>query len=47
MPIQVPIFLIGTKADLEEDRAVVKGEITAKARSWGSQTYTCSVRGRV
>lgn len=45
-PPQVPIFLIGTKCDLAEDRAVEVCERTAKARLWGSPSFECSVGGR-
>jgi small GTP-binding protein len=37
-----PIFLIGTKADLEADRAVSGAEREAKAREWGTRSFEVS-----
>lgn len=44
LPSQVPVFLIGTKSDLEEDRAVSVAERTSKAKSWAAPSFECSVR---
>ena len=38
----VPIFLVGTKADLTSDRAVSEKERLAKARQWGCQSFEVS-----
>ena len=38
----VPIFLVGTKADLATDRAVSEKERVAKARQWGCQSFEVS-----
>jgi Ras-related protein Rap-1B len=38
----VPIFLVGTKADLAADRAVSEKERLAKARSWNCRSYEIS-----
>jgi GTPase SAR1 family protein len=39
---RVPIFLVGTKADLKTDRAVSEKERQAKARTWDCQTFEVS-----
>jgi GTPase SAR1 family protein len=39
---QVPVFLVGTKADLASDRAVSEKERLAKARAWGCQSFEVS-----
>lgn len=41
-PRSVPIFLVGTKADLSGDRAVSDKERQAKARAWGCETFEVS-----
>ena len=38
----VPIFLVGTKADLASDRAVSEKERNAKARQWGCLSFEVS-----
>jgi GTPase SAR1 family protein len=38
----VPIFLVGTKLDLADDRAVSEKERLAKARQWGCQSFEVS-----
>jgi GTPase SAR1 family protein len=38
----VPVFLVGTKADLSSDRAVSEKERLAKARQWGCQSFEVS-----
>ena len=38
----VPIFLVGTKADLAADRAVSEKERAAKARAWGAKSFEVS-----
>jgi small GTP-binding protein len=38
----VPIFLVGTKVDLENDRAVSDKERLAKARLWETQSFEIS-----
>ena len=38
----VPIFLVGTKSDLEEERAVSRKEAENKAKQWGSKYYEVS-----
>jgi Ras-related protein Rap-1B len=40
----VPIFLIGTKADLAADRAVSDKERLAKARAWGAKSFEVSAK---
>ena len=40
----VPIFLVGTKADLAGDRAVSEKERTAKARAWGCKSFEVSAK---
>lgn len=39
---RVPIFLVGTKADLKTDRAVSDKERLAKARAWDCQSFEVS-----
>ena len=41
---RVPIFLIGTKADLASDRAVSEKERMAKARAWGCKSFEVSAK---
>jgi GTPase SAR1 family protein len=41
-PQPVPIFLVGTKADLASDRAVSEKERLAKAKAWGCLSYEVS-----
>jgi GTPase SAR1 family protein len=41
---QVPVFLVGTKADLASDRAVSDKERLAKARAWGCQSFEVSAK---
>lgn len=41
---QPPIFLIGTKADLEDDRAVTVQERKAKAKAWGARSFEVSAK---
>ena len=41
-PRSVPLFLVGTKADLSGDRAVSDKERQAKARAWGCQSFEIS-----
>ena len=38
----IPIFLVGTKKDLEADRAVSEKERAAKARQWNCQSFEVS-----
>lgn len=38
----LPVFLVGTKADLASDRAVSDKERLAKARQWNCQTFEVS-----
>ncbi len=40
----VPIYLVGTKADLAQDRAVSEKERLAKARAWNSKSYEVSAK---
>jgi GTPase SAR1 family protein len=40
----VPIFLVGTKADLASDRAVSEKERLAKARAWNCQSFEVSAK---
>ena len=40
----VPIFLVGTKADLAADRAVSEKERLAKARAWNCQSFEVSAK---
>lgn len=40
----VPIFLIGTKADLSTDRAVSEKERLAKARAWNCKSFEVSAK---
>ena len=40
----VPIFLVGTKADLAADRAVSEKERLAKARAWGCKSFEVSAK---
>ena len=40
----VPIFLVGTKADLADDRAVSEKERLAKARSWNCKSFEVSAK---
>jgi Ras-related protein Rap-1B len=40
----VPIFLVGTKADLKADRAVSEKERLAKARAWNCQSFEISAK---
>jgi GTPase SAR1 family protein len=39
---QLPVYLVGTKADLASDRAVSEKERLAKARQWGCQSFEVS-----
>lgn len=41
-PQPVPIFLVGTKADLASDRAVSEKERLAKAKAWGTLSFEVS-----
>jgi len=41
---RVPIFLVGTKADLASDRAVSEKERLAKARAWGCKSFEVSAK---
>jgi GTPase SAR1 family protein len=41
---RVPIFLVGTKADLAGDRAVSEKERLAKARAWNCQSFEVSAK---
>lgn len=41
-PHAVPIFLVGTKADLASDRAVSEKERVAKAKAWGCLSFEVS-----
>ena len=43
----VPIFLVGTKADLVSDRAVSEKERNAKARAWNCRSYEVSAKANV
>ena len=38
----VPVFLVGTKADLAGDRAVSEKERLAKAKAWGTLSFEVS-----
>jgi len=40
--VMPPIFLVGTKADLEADRAVTAPERNAKAKKWESSSFEVS-----
>ena len=40
----VPIFLVGTKADLADDRAVSDKERLAKARAWATKSFEVSAK---
>ena len=40
----VPIFLVGTKADLADDRAVSDKERLAKARTWATKSFEVSAK---
>jgi GTPase SAR1 family protein len=40
----VPVFLIGTKADLAGDRAVSEKERLAKARAWNCKSFEVSAK---
>ncbi len=42
----VPIFLVGTKKDLDSDRAVSDKERLAKARQWGPTCKTFEISSR-
>lgn len=42
----VPIFLVGTKKDLDTDRAVSDKERLAKARQWGPTCQSFEVSSR-
>ena len=44
---RVPIFLVGTKADLAADRAVSEKERLAKARQWGCKSFEVSAKTNV
>ena len=44
---RVPIFLVGTKADLAGDRAVSEKERLAKARAWGCKSFEVSAKTNV
>jgi GTPase SAR1 family protein len=43
-PRSVPIFLVGTKADLAADRAVSEKERIAKGKAWGCATFEVSAK---
>jgi GTPase SAR1 family protein len=43
----VPIYLVGTKADLASDRAVSEKERAAKARAWGCKSVEVSAKTNV
>lgn len=40
----VPVFLVGTKADLAGDRAVSEKERLAKARAWNARSFEVSAK---
>lgn len=40
----IPIFLVGTKADLSQDRAVSEKERLAKARAWNCKSFEVSAK---
>ena len=40
----VPIFLVGTKADIASDRAVSEKERLAKARAWNCKSFEVSAK---
>jgi GTPase SAR1 family protein len=40
----VPVFLVGTKADLAGDRAVSEKERLAKARAWNCKSFEVSAK---
>jgi GTPase SAR1 family protein len=40
----IPIFLVGTKADLAGDRAVSEKERQAKARAWSCKSFEVSAK---
>mmetsp|Transcript_8463 Transcript_8463/g.9452 ORF Transcript_8463/g.9452 Transcript_8463/m.9452 type:complete len:194 (+) Transcript_8463:62-643(+) len=42
----VPLVLVGNKADLEEYRAVATVEASELAKSWGSPFFECSAKTR-
>lgn len=39
-----PVFLVGTKADLDGDRAVTVQERKAKGKAWSSRTFEVSAK---
>lgn len=41
---RVPIFLVGTKADLASERSVSEKEAKAKAKAWDSKYFECSAK---
>lgn len=43
----VPIYLVGTKADLAGDRAVSEKERLAKARAWNCKSFEVSAKTNV
>lgn len=43
----VPIFLVGTKADLASDRAVSEKERLAKARQWNCLSFEVSSKANI
>ncbi len=43
----IPIFLVGTKADLAGDRAVSEKERLAKARAWNCKSFEVSSKTNV
>ena len=45
--VQPPIFLVGTKSDLESDRAVAAIERNSKAREWGVPSFEVSSKDNV
>eukprot|EP01138_Halocafeteria_seosinensis_P005837 gb/GECG01005966.1/.p1 GENE.gb/GECG01005966.1/~~gb/GECG01005966.1/.p1 ORF type:complete len:143 (+),score=20.82 gb/GECG01005966.1/:1-429(+) len=45
--LQPPIFLVGTKSDLESDRAVAAIERNSKAREWGVPSFEVSSKDNI
>eukprot|EP01138_Halocafeteria_seosinensis_P005839 gb/GECG01005968.1/.p1 GENE.gb/GECG01005968.1/~~gb/GECG01005968.1/.p1 ORF type:complete len:209 (+),score=39.10 gb/GECG01005968.1/:1-627(+) len=46
-PNKPPIFLVGTKSDLESDRAVAAIERNSKAREWGVPSFEVSSKDNI
>lgn len=40
----IPVFLVGTKADLSSDRAVSEKERLAKAKAWNCKSFEVSAK---